>query len=206
MVASFLVAVIDDDDEVRHTTAELVRNAGHRVKCFTAGAEFLASDLPEDLDCILLDMVMPGMDGLAVMRALRERGDKFPILVLSGHGDIRMAVAAMRLGAVDFLEKPYPPKDLIDAIARSAMGMAGGAKAGPPANGHALRKVATLSRRERNLLIEILRGKRNRLIAVEAGLSVRTVETYRSNMMTKLGVRSTADAIKVAIAAGLGDA
>jgi len=203
MSDSFLIAIVDDDDAVRQSTAGLLRRAGHRVESFTGGAEFLASDLPDDLGCVLLDMRMPGLDGLDVMRALRQRGLKAPILVLTGHGDVPLAVEAMKLGAVDFLEKPYPPADLIDAI-RSAC------EAPPPALGvqpidrQAQARVAKLSDRQRDILVGILKGSPNKIIAWELGLSVRTVEAYRAQMLTKLGVRGTAEAVKIAIAAGLG--
>jgi two-component system response regulator FixJ len=182
-----------------------LRRAGHKVESYTGGAEFLASDLPKNLGCILLDMRMPGMDGLSVMRALKERGDGIPILVLTGHGDVPMAVEAMRLGAVDFLEKPYPPKELLEAIARACEVQTSGGEGGPRVNQIAVQKVAALSDRERLVLQGVLKGQPNKIIAWEAGLSVRTVETYRAQMLIKLGVRGTAQAVKLAIAAGLAE-
>lgn len=205
MPSNFVVALVDDDDAVRTATAGLLRHAGFRVESYTGGAEFLASDLPADLGCILLDMRMPGMDGLSVMRALKERGDDKPILVLTGHGDVPMAVEAMRLGAADFLEKPYPPKELVEAIERACTMRTTDSQGGPAVNRHAVQRVAALSERERLVLLGILKGQPNKIIAWEAGLSVRTVETYRAQMLTKLGVRGTAQAVKLAIAAGLGE-
>jgi two-component system response regulator FixJ len=201
----FVVALVDDDDAVRASTGGLLRCAGHRVESYTGGAEFLASDLPADLGCILLDMRMPGMDGLTVMRALRDRGNEHPILVLTGHGDVPMAVEAMRLGAVDFLEKPYPTTDLLEAIARACTLRAEILEDGSRVNQVAVKKVAALSERERLVLQGILKGQPNKIIAWEAGLSVRTVETYRAQMLVKLGVRGTAQAVKLAIAAGLSE-
>src|SRR5689334_19854278 len=115
----FNIAIVDDDDAVRQSTALLLRRAGHRVHAYAGGAEFLAAELPRELGCILLDMRMPEVDGLAVMRALRERKATTPILVLTGHGDVPLAVEAMKLGAFDFLEKPYPSADLLEAIRRA---------------------------------------------------------------------------------------
>jgi two-component system response regulator FixJ len=201
MSASRTIAIIDDDDAVRHSTAGLLRRAGHRVEAYTDGAEFLASDLPEDLACILLDMRMPGVDGLAVMRALVQRGVSSPILVLTGHGDIPMAVEAMRLGAVDFLEKPYPAQDLLQAIGRVLM--AGPGTKGGTADPEAVAKIARLSQRQQQVLKGILRGQPNKIIAYELGLSIRTVEAYRAQLMEKLGVRGTAEAVRMALAAGL---
>jgi two-component system, LuxR family, response regulator FixJ len=203
MPDSYLVAIVDDDDAVRHSTAGLLRRAGHRVESFTDGAEFLASDLSSDLGCILLDMRMPGMDGLGVMRVLRDREVTVPILVLTGHGDVPMAVEAMRLGAVDFLEKPYPPMALLEAIER-ARSMPVAVPGGQPVNREAQAKVASLSERQREVLRGILKGQQNKIIAWELGLSIRTVEAYRAQVLMKLGVRGTAEAVRLAMAAGMG--
>jgi len=204
MPDSYVIAIVDDDDAVRQSTAGLLRRAGHRVESFTDGAEFLASDLPKNLGCILLDMRMPGLDGLGVMRMLRERGVAVPILVLTGHGDVPLAVEAMRLGAVDFLEKPYPPPELLNAIhaACNTLVSLPGAR---PISGPAQAKVATLSERQRAVLLGILKGQPNKIIAWELGLSIRTVEAYRAQMLIKLGVRGTAEAVRMALAAGLAD-
>ncbi len=204
MPGSYVIAVVDDDDAIRYSTSGLLKHAGHRVESFTGGAEFLASNLPADLGCILLDMRMPGMDGLSVMRALRERKVVRPILVLTGHGDVPMAVEAMRLGAVDFLEKPYPTDALLEAIERACSKpvQVGG---GPSVNPQAQQKVAALSTREREVLRGILQGQQNKVIAWHLNLSIRTVETYRAQLLAKLGVRGTAEAVRIAIAAGLAD-
>lgn len=200
----YVVAIVDDDNAVRHSTAGLLQRAGHKVDSYTGGAEFLASDLPPDLGCTLLDMRMPGMDGLAVMRALKERDDRHPILVLTGHGDVPMAVEAMRLGAVDFLEKPYEPEVLLGAIAR-ACNMPVPGPGGQPINKAAQKKVAALSARQRDVLRGILKGQPNKIIAWELGLSIRTIEAYRAQLLDKLGVRGTAEAVRLAIAAGLAE-
>lgn len=204
MSESYVVAIVDDDDAVRHSTTGFLRQAGHRTESFTSGAEFLASDLPKDINCILLDMRMPGMDGLGVMRALKEREIAIPILVLTGHGDVPLAVEAMKLGAVDFLEKPYPPADLLEALCRACATTARTPGAGP-ADKAARAKVAGLSERQRAVLLGILKGQPNKIIAWELGLSIRTVEAYRAQMLSKLGVRGTAEAVRLAIAAGMAE-
>jgi len=198
----YSIAIVDDDEAVRHSTGGLLKRAGHRVVSFTGGSEFLASDLPRDLGCILLDMRMPGLDGLAVMRALRERGVMVPILVLTGHGDIPLAVEAMQLGAVDFLEKPCPPDGLLEAI-RRACNAPVALPGGQAVDRKAEAKVAALSDRQRAVLLGILKGQPNKIIAWELGLSIRTVEAYRAQMLVKLGVRGTAEAVRLAMAAGL---
>jgi two-component system response regulator FixJ len=203
MADTYMIAIVDDDDAVRHSTAGLLKRAGHQVDSFTGGLEFLASTLPGALDCVLLDMRMPGLDGLAVMRMLTEREISLPILILTGHGDVPMAVEAMRLGAVDFLEKPYPPAALLEAIVRACS--APPPSSGQPANKQAQAKVAALSDRQRDVLRGILKGQPNKIIAWELGLSIRTVETYRAQMLEKLGVRGTAEAVRLALDAGLSD-
>ena len=202
MSDSHVVAVVDDDDAVRLSTVGLLRRAGHRVESFTSGSEFLATDLSKRLSCVLLDMRMPGMDGLAVMRALLDRGRAIPILVLTGHGDVPLAVEAMKLGAADFLEKPYPPADLLDAIRRVCQAPVA---TGTSANKAARAKIDSLSARQRAVLLGILKCQPNKIIAWELGLSIRTVEAYRAQMLAKLGVRGTAEAVRLALAAGLDD-
>jgi two-component system response regulator FixJ len=203
MSDSYVIAIVDDDDAVRQSTAGLLKRAGHRVDSYTDGAEFLASDMPKNLCCILLDMRMPGMDGLAVMRALREREVAVPVLVLTGHGDVPMAVEAMRLGAVDFIEKPYPPDALLEAIGR-ACNTRVPVPGASPISKQAEAKVAALTGRQRSVLLGILQGKPNKIIAWELGLSIRTVEAYRAQMLIKLGVRGIAEAVRMAMAAGMG--
>lgn len=205
MPESYCVAVVDDDEAVRFSTGLLLKRAGHEVILFASGDAFLAGELPEELRCVLLDMRMPGMDGLAVMRALQERRQRPAIVVLTGHGDIPLAVEAMRLGAFDFLEKPYSPDILLDAIARaSAAPVVESDK--PEIDREAEARVGALSERQRAVLLGILRGRPNKIIAYELGLSIRTVEAYRAQMLTKLGVRGTAEAVRMAISAGLGAA
>src|SRR5947208_638457 len=148
MPDSYVIAVVDDDEAVRISTAGLLRKAGHAVQSFASGDAFLAADAFDKTHCILLDMHMPGMDGLAVMRALKGKDDAPAIIVLTGHGDVPLAVAAMRLGAFDFLEKPYPRDDLLEAVAKACT------RPTPAASGlavdkEAVAKVEKLSVRQR---------------------------------------------------------
>jgi two-component system response regulator FixJ len=197
----FVVAIVDDDEAVRQSTAGLLRRAGHTVQTYNDGADFLDADLPQELGCILLDMRMPRVDGLAVMRTLREREITTPILVLTGHGDVPLAVEAMRLGAFDFLEKPYPSAELREAIQRACT--APRTASNQAIDPEAKAKVATLSRRQRSVLSGILKGQPNKIIAWELSLSIRTVEAYRAQLLDKLNVRGTAEAVRLAIAAGM---
>jgi two-component system response regulator FixJ len=199
-----LVAIVDDDEAVRLSTASLLTRAGFDTKLFESGDGFLAASASEPVSCILLDMQMPGSNGLAVLRALNARDESPPVIVITAHGDIPAAVEAMKLGAQDFVEKPYDAEALLARIAdlmkrRASANGVGGLKA------EAAALVAALSGRQREVLQGVVRGLQNKIIAYELGLSIRTVEAYRAQLLHRLGCRGTADAVRVAIAAGLLD-
>ena len=196
------IAVVDDDEAVRLSTADLLQRLGFDVKLFKSGDAFLESESLSEISCILLDLQMPGRDGLSVLRALAERGDSPPALVLTAHGGIPAAVEAIKLGAHDFMEKPYEAETLLTKI-DEAMQHPAGAKGGSGVDPEAAALVAALSGRQRQVLGGIVRGLQNKIIAYELGLSIRTVEAYRAQLLERLGARGTADAVRVAIAAGL---
>ena len=195
------IAVVDDDEAVRLSTADLLQRLGFDVKLFKSGDAFLESASLEDISCILLDLQMPGRDGLAVLRALAQRGDSPPSLVLTAHGGIPAAVEAIKLGAHDFMEKPYDV-DVLMAKIDEALHQPAGLKGGGSPDAEAAALVAGLSGRQRQVLDGIVRGLQNKIIAYELGLSIRTVEAYRAQLLDRLGARGTADAVRVAIAAG----
>jgi len=195
------IAIIDDDEAVRLSTAELLERAGFDVELFKSGDDFLESPSLAGISCILLDLQMPGRDGLAVLRALAERGDSPPSLVLTAHGGIPAAVEAIKLGAHDFMEKPYDVELLLAKI-EQAMRQPAGSSSEAPADARAAALVAGLSGRQRQVLQGIVRGLQNKIIAYELDLSIRTVEAYRAQLLERLGARGTADAVRVAIAAG----
>lgn len=200
-----LIAVVDDDNDLRRSTADLLKAEGYRVESFTNGAEFIASDPTDRLAGILLDIEMPGLDGIGVLEKLRDRGLKVPVLVVTGRGDVPTAVKAMRLGAVNFVEKPYVAVELLRAL-KEALEGSGPRQMLPPDGGQSRAKVDSLTERQRHVLLGVMQGKANKIIAYELGLSVRTVESYRAQMLEKLGVRGTAEAVRIAIAAGLSEA
>lgn len=202
MASSNVVVIVDDDEAVRSSTAQLLQRIGHSVQTFPSGDAFLAAELPTDIGCVLLDIRMPGSDGLTVMRMLRQRGSALAVIVLTGHGDIALAVEAMKLGATDFLEKPYHPENLLQAINNAFSKSSHSAESQLAAN-EAREKVAALSARQRDVLKGIVKGKQSKIIAHELDLSTRTVEAYRAQLLAKLGVRGTADAVRIALAAGL---
>jgi two-component system response regulator FixJ len=196
-----VVAIVDDDEVVRRSTAVLLERSGYRVREFESGDAFLAAHFPGDSDCVLLDLRMPGTGGLDVLRILGT-WEKMPqVLVMSGHGAVREAVEAMKLGAADFLEKPYPPEALLNVIGKALE--AGPAVKPGAVDAGASAKVALLSQRQTQVLRGMLKGHANKVIAYDLALSIRTVEAYRAQLLEKLAVRSTAEAIRLAIAAGM---
>lgn len=196
-----LVAIVDDDEAVRSSTGSLLTRAGFRVKSFESGESFLMASSSEPFSFILLDMQMRGMNGLAVLRALDEQAESPPVIVITAHGDIATAVEAMKLGACDFMEKPYEAAALLTRIeeVQSGRGAASAAKA------EAAALVAALSGRQRQVLDGVVRGLQNKIIAYELKLSIRTVEAYRAQVLLRLGCRGTADVVRLAIAAGFLD-
>jgi len=199
-----LIAIVDDDEGVRLSTSNLLNRAGYAVRSFEGGNDFLSTGEVEPFSCVLLDMQMPGGNGLAVLRALAARDVAPPVIVITAHGDVAMAVEAMKLGAYDFVEKPYEVTALLGRIedALKSRATAIGAD-GPRAEAAAL--VAALSQRQREVLQGIVRGQQNKIIAFELGLSIRTVEAYRAQVLHRLGCRGTAAAVRMAIAAGMLD-
>ena len=199
------VVIVDDDPAVRDSTARLLEIAGHRVATFDSGTALVEAGIPEGADVILLDIVMPGLDGLDTLRALRVGAAELPAVVfLTGHGDVRLAVEAMKLGASEFLQKPYPMVDLlklISSLERKPVAAGGG----DPQRQEARDKVAELSGRQREVLKGMATGEPSKVTAHRLGLSVRTVETYRGHVFNRLGIRGMAEAVRIAVLAGLLD-
>jgi two-component system response regulator FixJ len=196
------IALVDDDEWVRFSTARLLRAEGYQVDCYESGDAFLQSGDAASVDVVLLDMQMPGSSGIDTLRALGKGSDRPCILMLSGHGDVGLAVQAMKLGALDFIEKPASPKILVSALDQALSHHASkGAKAA--VRKAACRRLEQLSDRQRQVLARMVEGRPNKLIAFELGLSIRTVEAYRAQLLDKLGVRSTAEAVRIAIDAGM---
>jgi two-component system response regulator FixJ len=197
-----VVAIVDDDPSARASTGALLEGEGYRVVRFASGDQFLEACLPEHLVCVLLDIRMPGRSGLDVLRLLSERTVRPPTLMLSGHADLELAVEAMKLGAVDFLRKPCPPRQLLRAVAHLAA-VVERSRDQNEVDREMHRLVEALTKRQRQVLEGIVRGLPNKLIAWELQLSVRTVECYRADLLRRLGVRSIAEAVRIALAAGL---
>lgn len=195
------VAIVDDDEAVRESTAALLRAASFKVELFETGDVFLDSEIGT-VDCILLDMRMPGSDGIEVLRQLGERKSFAPVVVLTGHGDMALAIDAMKLGAMDFLEKPYEPAQLLTAI-NVAISARQTTRRQTMPSADALARVGKLSARQGQILCGMISGEPNKIMAWKLGLSIRTVEAHRAQVMTRLGVRSVAEAVQIGLAAGL---
>ena len=183
------VFVVDDDEAVRDSLAMLFRSAGLAVETFASALAFLRRAKPGGRCCLVLDIRMPVLTGTALQDELIERRWRIPIIFITGHGDIPMAVAAMRKGAYDFVEKPFDDNRLLGQV-RAAIEQA---DSGWTASGKMREPLARLSDRERQVLDGVLEGKPSRVIAAELDITVKTVEFHRARIMYKLGVRSVAE-------------
>jgi two-component system response regulator FixJ len=200
MSAEKLVHVVDDDDGVRRSVAFMLKHAGYRVESHISGVEFLKTVKLAERGCVLLDVCMPQIDGLEVQQEMAVRGIDMPVVILTGHGDIAAAVKAMRAGAVNFLEKPYEKEDLLHAI-EEALSRIDRSDDRDMKAGEAKIRLASLTGREHDVLNGLVAGYPNKTIAYDLGISPRTVEIYRANMMEKLRVRSLSEALRIAFIA-----
>ena len=199
-----LIHLVDDDEAIRRSASFMLRTSGYLVKTYVSGVEFLANASEAAPGCILLDVRMPGMDGLQVQQALTERHILFPVVVMTGHGDVSVAVQAMKAGAVDFIEKPVERAVLLSAMEQAFDRIDQAGKRHARAE-EANARLAALTPREMEVLQGLVRGHPNKTIAYDLGISPRTVEIHRANLMTKLEVASLSEALRIAFAAGLGD-
>ncbi len=197
------VFLVDDDEAIRHSASFMLRHAGFLVKTFPDGMSFLEEVSNDHEGCILLDVRMPGMDGLAVQSALNQRGITMPVIVLTGHGDVPVAVEAMKGGAIEFLEKPYEKQTLVTAI-ENAFSQIDEASAGDRRSKDAQAKLTALTPREKEVLECLVAGLTNKGIAQTLSISPRTVEIHRAHMMEKLEADSLSSALRLAFVAGLG--
>jgi FixJ family two-component response regulator len=197
-----IVVVIDDDASVRRATTRLLTSGGYRVLPFDCAETYLAEADNIDPDCLLLDVHMPGLDGMALQESLSALGAQPPIVFVTGYGDIPMTVRAMKRGAIDFLQKPVDEQDLLTAIATAV------------ARGGELRRerqqlasldvlLETLTPRESEVFKHIIQGKLNKQIASDLEISEKTVKVHRGRVMSKLEVRSVAELVRIADRAGV---
>jgi two-component system response regulator FixJ len=204
MASEQIIYVVDDDATVRRAVALLLRTQGYIVDTYVSGTAFLAKAASLRPGCVLLDIQMPELDGLAVLERLKETIFQSPIIVMTGHGDIGTAVTAMRNGAHNFIEKPFDRDAFMSALSEAFA-------LSKEKDGHRLTAAAAIARldclsgRERDVLDGLVSGQTNKIMAINLGISPRTVEIHRAHMMERLGVRTLPDALRIALVAELGN-
>jgi len=200
-----MVHVIDDDEAMRNSLAFLLRAAKVEVQTYGSAAAFLESLPKIKPGCIVTDVRMPGMSGIDLLKHLRQLNVAMPVIVITGHGDVPLAVEAMKIGVADFLEKPFDDDVLLAAI-RSALNVQATDKERQASRAAIHDKLAALSNRERQVLDGLVAGNPNKTIAFDLGISARTVEIYRANVMTKMEANSLSDLVRMALIGGILDA
>lgn len=202
-----VIAVVDDDGAVRDSLRLLLLTSGYQVAAFSSPLDFLESDAPERCACLVVDVRMPEMTGLEVQERLVAAGRALPVIVMTGHGDVPLAVSAMKAGAVDFIEKPFDEDVLLTAL-RTALSRPGPARAaamvaeeGPSPD--MLARLSALTPREQDVLQGLVDGKPNKIIAFDLSISPRTVEIHRARVMEKMRADSLSQLVRLALAAGI---
>jgi two-component system, LuxR family, response regulator FixJ len=198
-----IIHIVDDDPAIRRSIGQLLSSAGIRSQAYAAAVDFLAAAPGLSGGCVLLDFRMPGIDGLEVQRRLKHMGVALPVIVMTGHGDVAIAVRAMKEGAADFIEKPFRDDVLISAITTAVRDVEHGVRRGEVRD--AVQRLAMLSPRERQVLDALAIGLTNKEIGRRHGISPRTVEVHRGRMLKRLGVTALAGAIRLAVLAAISD-
>ena len=192
------VFIVDDDASVRDSLALLLGIQGFRIAVFSSAESFLAAWRPEWNGCLLIDIRMPGMDGLALQQRLVELNCRIPVIIITGHGDVGLARQAFKAKAHDFLEKPFDDVKLVNAI-EAAFVEASTAVAHTRRHAAVSRALSSLTPREREVMELVVRGKHNREIGPALGISARTVEVHKARLMSKLGVDNVADLVRISM-------
>jgi two-component system response regulator FixJ len=199
MTSGRTIHVVDDDEAMRDSLVVLLEDAGYEARAYASAEELLACSALEP-GCVVSDIRMPGMDGLALLKKLRAQGDGPPLILITGHGDIPLAVAAMKAGAVDFLEKPFEAEALLAAIEGGLR-----QRAHPSSQGEdieaARRRLESLTSREREVLERLVAGESNKEVARTLGVSHRTVEFHRAHILEKTGAKGLPDLVRLWLAA-----
>jgi two-component system, LuxR family, response regulator FixJ len=196
------VHIIDDDEALRESLTFLLRTARIDAESHASAADFLNSLPHLHLHCVITDVRMPGMTGIELLRRLRELKIEVPVIVITGHGDVPLAVEAMKIGASDFLEKPFDDEMLLASV-RAALKRQDGEAKRNNERAEIEARVAALSNRERDVLGGLVAGRANKQIAFDLGISPRTVEIYRANLMNKMRAGSLSDLVRMALIVGI---
>jgi len=200
-----IVFVVDDDDAVRNSLRLLLKSASLSTTAFASAQEFLAGWTADQPGCLVLDVRMPGMSGLELQEELNRRGAIIPVIFISGHADVPMAVEAIQHGAFDFLQKPFSDQDLIDRIQRALAADVGNRQALSQLD-ELRKRYASLTPREQEVLVLVTDGRANKVMAGDLGLSQRTIEIHRARVMEKMGARSVEQLVRMTLDLGIGDA
>lgn len=203
MASDSIVYIIDDDDGARGSLEFLLDCAGLRVRGFASADAFLAASPSLDGACVVTDVRMPGTNGIELLATLRARGGQIPVIVMTGHADVPLAIQAMKAGAADFIEKPFDD-ELIMAAIRKAISEQSGTTYARAQKQQVTERITTLSVREREVMEALVEGKANKAIAFDLGISARTVEVYRANAMMKMHAKTLSDLVRMATIAQLG--
>jgi two-component system response regulator FixJ len=202
MATDAIVYVIDDDEAVRHSIEFLLRTSGVTARTYDSASVFLDALPTIDPGCIITDVRMPGISGIELLRRLGEMRVRMPVIVITGHGDVPLAVEAMKNGAVDFLEKPFEDERLLGSV-RSALSRSRENAERDAERAEVEARLATLTNRERDVLEGLVAGKPNKIIAFDLAISPRTVEIYRANVMTKMEAASLSELVRMALVIGM---
>lgn len=194
------VFIVDDDDAVRESLAFLMKSVGIKAESFPNAQAFLDSYNPARPGCLVLDIRMPGMSGLELQDKLKQMGSILPIIFITGHGDVPMAVKAIKAGAMDFVQKPFRDQELIDRI-REVLEEDSHVRAEKLQRNEILRRMDTLTEREREVMEQVVDGKANKVVAIDLNVSQRTVEIHRANVMEKMKARSLAQLVRLVMKA-----
>ena len=196
------VYIIDDDDAVRDSLSLQLEASGYEVASFPSAVGFLEIAGTLQPGCVISDVQMPDMDGMELQQCLSDMKLDFPVVIVTGHADVALAVRAMKAGAVDFIEKPFEARAILDSV-RHAQTRFAAQRATAQAGATAREKLATLTPRERQVFDEMVRGKQNKMIAFDLDISPRTVEVHRARVLEKLEARSLSELVRLALTAGL---
>jgi two-component system response regulator FixJ len=191
-----IVYVIDDDDGMRRALSLLLSTVGYKTLVFPNPGDFLAQFDPDTHGCLILDIRMPGMSGLELQQHLNRTGSMLPVIFITGHGDVPMAVQAMKEGAFEFIQKPFRDQDLLDRI-NHALQQDAESRSNLARRADVVRRLETLTPRERQVMDMVVDGSANKVIAIDLNLSERTVEIHRAKVMEKMGARSVAHLVKL---------
>lgn len=202
MGSETLVYVIDDDEAVRDSLAIRLEAAGFEASTFPSALDFLKEARSLPLGCVLTDVRMPEIDGIELQNRLADMKLNFPVIVMTGHGDVALAVRAMRAGAIDFIEKPFTDETIFESI-RLAQSRFAAQQATDAAAEAAQARIASLTPREREVFDELVRGKQNKVIAFDLNISPRTVEVHRARVLEKMQARSLSELVRMALTAGI---